>query len=91
MQFVINAEQRCQDAIASMPFDQQVETARINYTHLTQEERYQIYALKKAGLKQSEIACGFESSSCTICRELDRNRSGKGYRPKQTRTMSEVL
>jgi transcriptional regulator len=28
----------------------------MNYTHLTQEERYQIYALKKAGHTQSEIA-----------------------------------
>ncbi|WP_157381500.1 helix-turn-helix domain-containing protein [Methylophilus sp. 5] len=28
----------------------------MNYTHLTLEERYQIDALKKAGLKLNEIA-----------------------------------
>ncbi|MDE3023437.1 MAG: helix-turn-helix domain-containing protein, partial [Pseudomonadota bacterium] len=28
----------------------------MNYTHLTQEERYQIYALMKAGLNQKKIA-----------------------------------
>jgi IS30 family transposase len=44
------------DAVASMPFDQPVEIAEMNYTHLTREERYQIYALKKAGHTQVEIA-----------------------------------
>ncbi len=33
-----------------------IEIAKMNYTHLTREERYQIYALKKAGHTQSEIA-----------------------------------
>ncbi|WP_133372151.1 helix-turn-helix domain-containing protein, partial [Sulfurirhabdus autotrophica] len=34
----------------------------MNYTHLTQKERYQIYALKKAGHNQSEIANVLERS-----------------------------
>ena len=45
----------------------------MDYIHLTQEERYQIYALKKAGFKQSEIASMLERSASTISRELARN------------------
>ena len=55
----------------------------MNYTHLTREERYQIYALKKAGHKQSEIAAVLKRNAATISRELARNTGGKGYRPKQ--------
>jgi IS30 family transposase len=64
-------------------FDRPVEIAEMNYTHLTREERYQIYALKKAGHKQSEIANVLERSESTISRELARNRGQRGYRPKQ--------
>jgi IS30 family transposase len=71
-----------------MPFDQPVEIAKMNYTHLTREERYQIYALKKAGLKQSEIAGLLNRSGSTISRELSRNCGGRGYRPKQAHGMS---
>jgi IS30 family transposase len=60
----------------------------MNYTHLTQEERYQIYALKKAGHTQSEIANVLERSESTISRELARNRGGCGYRPKQAQSMA---
>jgi len=60
----------------------------MNYTHLTQEERYQIYALKKAGHKQSEIANVLERSESTISRELARNCGQRGYRPKQAHCMS---
>lgn len=60
----------------------------MNYTHLTQEERYQIYALKKAGHKQSEIASVLERSESTISRELARNCGQRGYRPKQAHSLS---
>ena len=60
----------------------------MNYTHLTREERYQIYALKKAGHTQSEIANVLERSPSTISRELARNRGGRGYRPKQAHRLS---
>ena len=60
----------------------------MDYTHLTQEERYQIYALKKAGLKQSEIASVLERSASTISRELARNCGRRGYRPKQAHCLS---
>jgi transposase, IS30 family len=71
-----------------MPFDRQVEITQMNYTHITQEERYQIYALKKAGHKQNEIAEILERSGSTISRELSRNCGRRGYRPKQAHDKS---
>jgi len=71
-----------------MPFDQPVEIAKMNYTHITREERYQIYALKKAGHKQNEIAEVLERSESTISRELSRNCGRRGYRPKQAHSKS---
>lgn len=55
----------------------------MNYTHLTREERYQIYALKKAGHNQREIAQVLKRSESTISRELVRNCGRRNYRPKQ--------
>ena len=66
-----------------MPFDRQVEITQMNYIHITQEERYQIYALKKVGHQQSEIAKVLKRSESTISRELKRNAGKRGYRPKQ--------
>ena len=60
----------------------------MNYTHLTREERYQIYALKKAGHPQSEIAIVLKRSAATISRELSRNTGGRGYRPKQAHRLA---
>ena len=53
----------------------------MNYTHITQEERYQIYALKKAGFSQSKISETIGRSPSTISRELKRNQGLRGYRP----------
>jgi hypothetical protein len=61
----------------------------MNYTPLTREERYQIYALKKAGHTQIEIANVLERNKSTISRELSRNCGRRGYRPKQAHHMSE--
>ena len=60
----------------------------MNYTHITREERYQIYALKKAGLKQYEIAKVLKRNESTISRELSRNCGRRGYRPKQAHNKS---
>ncbi|RFC35379.1 MAG: Helix-turn-helix domain-containing protein [Candidatus Nitrotoga sp. SPKER] len=60
----------------------------MNYTHLTREERYQIYALKKAGHKQYEIAQVLKRSDSTISRELTRNCGRRSYRPKQAHSMA---
>jgi IS30 family transposase len=53
------------------------------YTQLTQEERYQIYILKKAEYSLAQIAELLERDKSTISRELRRNRGLKGYRPRQ--------
>ena len=58
------------------------------YTQLTQEERYQIYALKKVGHIQSEIAEIIGRDPGTISRELRRNRGLKGYRPQQAHNLA---
>lgn len=55
----------------------------MNYTQLTREQRYQIYALKKAGHNQSYIAIMVGCHKSTISRELQRNSGQKGYRPHQ--------
>jgi len=60
----------------------------MNYKQLTQEERYQIYALKKAGHDQAEIAELLERDKSTISRELRRNRGLKGYRPQQAHNLA---
>ena len=53
------------------------------YTHLTQEERYQIYAFKKAKYSLSAIAQSLNRHESTIRRELKRNTGLRGYRPQQ--------
>lgn len=59
------------------------------YTQLTQEQRYQIYALKKAGHSQCCIADLLDVHKSTICRELRRNRGQRGYRPKQAQHLAQ--
>ena len=54
-----------------------------HYTQLTQEQRYQIYAMKKAGMKQVDMASEIGVHASTISRELKRNSGLKGYRPNQ--------
>ena len=55
----------------------------MSYTQLTREQRYQIYALKKAKHNQTQIARFIGCHKSTISRELRRNRGQKGYRPYQ--------
>lgn len=62
----------------------------MNYTHLTQDERYQIYILLKAGHHQIEIARLMKRHPSTISRELARNRGQRGYRPKQAQHLCEA-
>jgi IS30 family transposase len=58
------------------------------YMQLTQEQRYQIYALLKAGHNQTKIASLIKVHKSTISRELRRNRGLKGYRPKQAHQLA---
>lgn len=53
------------------------------YTQLTQEQRYQIYAFYKAGFSKTDIASEIGVHKSTISREMKRNQGQKGYRPKQ--------
>lgn len=52
------------------------------YQHLTLDARYQIYAFKKSGWSNRAIAEELSVDQTTIGRELRRNLSGRGYRPK---------
>jgi IS30 family transposase len=54
----------------------------MTYTHLTQEERYQIHSLQRQGIALSHIAAELGRSPSTIGRELRRNTSARGYKPK---------
>ena len=58
------------------------------YHRLTQGERNQVYALKKAGLTQCAIADQICVNKSTICRELKRNAGLRGYRPKQAHRLA---
>jgi transposase, IS30 family len=56
---------------------------KMNYTQLSYEQRFEIYALLKAGLNQTNIAKIVGVSKSTISREMKPNSGLKGYRPKQ--------
>jgi transposase, IS30 family len=60
-----------------------------SYTQLTPEQRYQIWALRKAGFNQSEIATELKVHKSTISRELKRNRGQRGYRPQQAQRLAQ--
>lgn len=60
----------------------------MTYKQLTQEQRYQIYALLKTAHSQSEIAEVIGVHRSTICRELKRNHGTRGYRPQQAHRMA---
>ena len=62
----------------------------MSYTHLTQDERYQIAILAKAGHDKSQIARLLERHKSTIGREMKRNRGERGYRPKQAHKFSQA-
>jgi IS30 family transposase len=59
-----------------------------HYTQLTQEQRYQIYAFKKAGFNQTETAAMIGVHKSTISRELARNTGMKGYRASQAHRLA---
>jgi IS30 family transposase len=55
----------------------------MSYKHLSQTERYQIYALMKAGQNLKTIAQILGRHKSTIGREVLRNSGLRGYRPRQ--------
>ena len=58
------------------------------YTQLTQEQRYQIYAFMKAHFSKTNIASEIGVHTSTVSREMRRNQGKKGYRPKQAHCMA---
>jgi IS30 family transposase len=54
----------------------------MSYVQLAHEQRYQIYALKKAGYNQTQSAAVVGCHKSTISRELGRNSGLKDYYPK---------
>jgi transposase, IS30 family len=61
----------------------------MSYTHLNQNERYQIYSMLDF-LPVADIAKRLNRHESTIRRELVRNRGGRGYRPKQAQVLADV-
>ena len=55
----------------------------MKYKHLTPERRYQISAYNQSGWTQTRIALELCVHKATISRELRRNKSQRGYRPKK--------
>jgi len=60
----------------------------MNYQQLTENERYQIYALLKEGCSQIQIARHLNRHPSTISRELQRNTGLKQYRPRQAQLLT---
>jgi transposase, IS30 family len=61
----------------------------MSYHQLSQEQRYQIYALKKTGHSRTEIAEVIGVHKSTVSRELRRNQGGRGYRAQQAQQMAQ--
>ena len=61
----------------------------MKYHRLTQEQRYQIYALHKEKHTLEVIAKNIGKDKSTISRELNRNKGLKGYRPKQAHNKAQ--
>jgi IS30 family transposase len=59
------------------------------YTQLNQEQRYQIYGLRKAGWNQTDIATEIGVNKSTISREFRRNQGQRGWRPKQAQQIRD--
>ena len=59
----------------------QSERSTMNYTHLSQNERYQIHALRRISVSCAQIARELNRHRSSIARELRRNASARGYTP----------
>ncbi len=62
-----------------------------HYQQLTQEQRYQIYGLRKAGFNQTGIANEIGADKSTVCRELKRNRGQRGARSRLRNCAIDVV
>lgn len=60
----------------------------MRYTHLSQDERYQIYELRLEEKTLTEIAQALNRHKSTIQREIKRNTGGNGWRPSQAQEIA---
>ena len=60
------------------------------YTHLNQTECNIIANMSASGHRLKAIAEAIGRNKSSISRELQRNRSKRGYRPKRAQTLSEL-
>jgi len=60
------------------------------YHRLTEAQRIEIYALKKAGFTQADIANQIGVHKSTVSREVRRNTGLRGYRPKQAHKLAGI-
>ncbi|CDS51218.1 Mobile element protein [Polaromonas sp. CG9_12] len=58
--------------------------------HLTQEERYQIHALRRQGVSFARIGAELNRHRSSIAREFKRNASPHGYTPAKAHTMART-
>ncbi|MBA5763047.1 helix-turn-helix domain-containing protein [Vibrio sp. 404] len=58
------------------------------YQQLTEEKRLQIWAMRKEGKNQSEIAKQLHIHRSTVSRELNRNSGPYGYEPQLAQQMA---
>jgi transposase, IS30 family len=61
----------------------------MSYTQLTEEARYQIFALVKAGQTQTQIAMIIGCHKSTVSREITRNRTKTGYWPGHAQALAQ--
>jgi IS30 family transposase len=60
------------------------------YTHLTYEERYTLWTLKRAQMSIRQISRLMNRSPSTISRELRRNRGDYAYRARRAQAMADA-
>jgi len=60
-----------------------------NYKQPTCEQRYQISGMRAAVWSQAQIAVEVGVDKSTISRELSRNKSQRGWRPKQAQSLRD--
>ncbi len=59
------------------------------HTHLTEQDRYDIYEWKAKGQTITKIACKIGRNKSTVSRELSRNTGLRGYRPQQAQLLAD--
>jgi len=62
----------------------------MSYSQLTFEQRVEIKAYLKLGLKQTQIADLLGVHKSTLSREINRNSGQRGYRPKQAQKKADT-